>query len=103
VDGLATLLARREKYDLVYVDGFHTRDATLVDTALAWPMLREACVIVWDDYLWETEKDSKDRPQEAVDWFMQNFRDQLDVFHKGYQVTAKRLSPCPMERQIRRR
>ncbi len=38
------------KYDLIYIDGSHRLPHVWVDTGLAWQVLREGGVLVWDDY-----------------------------------------------------
>lgn len=99
-DGLEAILARRASYDLIYVDAFHSREATLANTMLSWPMLREGGVLIWDDYLWEQHRELKDRPIEAIDWFLETYADQIEVVHRAYQIAIRRLSKSPMQNEI---
>jgi len=93
-DGLETLLAERRTYDLIYIDGDHTRDATLRDSTLAWPMLRRGGVFLWDDYLWETHLPLKERPAEAIDWFIADRKNEIEIVHSGFQVAGiKQVRP----------
>jgi predicted O-methyltransferase YrrM len=90
-DGLETLLAERRSYDLIYIDGDHTRDATLRDSTLAWPMLRRGGVFLWDDYLWETHLPLNERPAEAIDWFIEDRKNEIEIVHRGFQVAGIKL------------
>lgn len=93
-EGLERLLSERQGFDLIYIDGDHTRDATLRDSVLAWPMLRRNGVWLWDDYLWETHLPSKERPAEAIDWFIADHRNDLEIVHRGFQVAGvKKVRP----------
>ena len=86
------LLAENRRFDLIYNDGDHRRDETLVATALTWPMLRQNGIYIWDDYLWEIDLSSKDRPQEAIDWFQDRYKSELEIIDTGYQIAVRRLS-----------
>lgn len=50
-------------YDLLYIDGCHRLECAWVDTGLAWQVLSEGGVLVWDDY--------KREIQRAVDVFIE--------------------------------
>ncbi|WP_052699411.1 class I SAM-dependent methyltransferase [Hyphomicrobium sp. 99] len=95
IDALTRLLAEHAHFDLIYIDGTHTRDGTLADSVLAWPMLRQGGVMIWDDYLWEMHRPSKERPQEAIDWFLREYGASLEVIHKGYQIAVRRKDLTP--------
>jgi hypothetical protein len=49
-------------------------------------------VMIFDDYLWETERPSSRRPQMAIDLFLMMVRDEAQVLHKEYQVVVVRRS-----------
>lgn len=91
-DALGRLIAERRSFDLIYIDGEHTREGTVRDSVLAWPLLKRGGILLWDDYLWETHLPLKDRPQEAIDWFVANHQHDLAIIHHGYQVAGMRLS-----------
>lgn len=40
-------------FDLVYIDGSHLRLDVLSDASMAWRLLREGGVMVFDDYEWD--------------------------------------------------
>jgi predicted O-methyltransferase YrrM len=95
---LEKLLIRKRLFDLIYVDGNHTSAGTLQDTVLAWPMLRQDGIILWDDYHWKPYLPANERPKEAVDWFLAKHAKQLEVFHRGYQIAGQRLAAGSIER-----
>jgi predicted O-methyltransferase YrrM len=89
-NALPTFLHEGRKYDVVYIDGDHTRKGTLTNSILSWPLLMPGGVLIWDDYLWEKQLPSANRPKQAVDWFLEAFDDELTVLHKGYQVIVRK-------------
>ncbi|WP_352557743.1 class I SAM-dependent methyltransferase [Mesorhizobium caraganae] len=38
------------EFDLVYVDGCHERESVMMDSVLAWGMLKLGGMLIWDDY-----------------------------------------------------
>jgi predicted O-methyltransferase YrrM len=77
-------------FDLVYIDGSHRRDDVIIDSLLAWRLLNANGLIIWDDYLWDTHRPTIERPQEAIDFFLQLYADELEVVHLEYQAIARR-------------
>lgn len=88
---LPELITERLSFDLVYIDGEHTREGTLRDSVLAWPLLRPGGILLWDDYLWEPKYPPENRPQEAIDWFICAHQGDLAIIHRGYQIAGVRL------------
>ncbi len=83
---LAALLIAGRTFDLVYIDGSHQTDDVLIDTALAWPMLRNNGVLIWDDYRTESVR-------AAVDAFVSLRQDRLEVVQRGKQMIIQRRPP----------
>jgi predicted O-methyltransferase YrrM len=90
VQSLVKLGAARAEFDLIYIDADHRRDAVMVDTLLAWPLLRNGGIVIWDDYLFHPELSIGDRPQQAVDLFVASRQGEAVVLHQGYQVIAQK-------------
>jgi predicted O-methyltransferase YrrM len=70
---LATLVAQREAFDLVYIDGSHMALDVLTDAVFGFQLLRPGGVLIFDDYLWR-DKDTDGRdilyaPKAAIDAF----------------------------------
>src|SRR5262249_50797192 len=58
-------------FDLVYVDGDHSRDQVMIDSLLAWRCLRVGGIMIWDDYEdYLPEADDRDRPTPAINTFV---------------------------------
>ena len=89
---LETLIQSGEVFDLVYIDGDHTRDAVLVDSLLAWHALRPGGILVWDDYEWGPELPLDQRPKQAIDVFLSLHAGELDTMHRGYQIIVRRVA-----------
>lgn len=91
-DASANVLAKldEESIDIIYVDGDHRAAPVLMDAHLAWRALRPDGVLIFDDYLWERDRPSQDRPQIAIDLFLAAYRDGLELLHKDYQVIVRK-------------
>jgi len=80
------------QFDLAYIDGSHRRDDVLVDTLLAWPMLKLGGRMIWDDYGGGKQYTDADRVQPAVDLFMDWHGGECRVLHRGYQVIVEKIA-----------
>jgi predicted O-methyltransferase YrrM len=91
VSELVRLYELRETFDLIYIDGDHSRDAVLIDSLLAWPMLKRGGLIIWDDYRWRPRgMRFRHRPKAAIDMFVRLHRSKLEILHRDYQLVARR-------------
>ena len=78
---------------MIYIDGSHARDDALMDSLLAWPLLKPDGIIIWDDYVSEMGRlPAEERPKDGVDLFLGLHADQLTILERGYQVIAQRTS-----------
>ena len=48
--GLDYLNERGETFDLIYIDGDHARDQVMIDSLLAWRLLKPGGLMIWDDW-----------------------------------------------------
>ena len=85
-----TRIAGGPQFDFVYVDASHTAPDVLTDACVAWPMLKDKGVMVFDDYLWGEQRDVLHRPKLAVDAFVNIFAEQLKPVHMGYQYIVRK-------------
>jgi predicted O-methyltransferase YrrM len=85
-------LLRESSYNIIYIDGSHRAIDVQVDASLSWQLLKRGGIIIFDDYLWNLERPNEDRPQMAIDNFLSDFRLQLEILHKGYQVIVRKVS-----------
>lgn len=85
VDILPTL---ESIYDFIYVDGDHSEDAVWLDAIYSFRILRKEGIIVFDDYEWNTGKKS---PKAAIDRFLQEYKDLIEIIDINNQVVIKKL------------
>lgn len=52
------------QFDLIYIDGSHYRDDVLVDSVLAWRVVKPDGLLVWDDYLAARWRLPSERPKQ---------------------------------------
>ena len=87
-------LLREDSYNIIYIDGSHRAVDVQADASLSWPLLKRGGIIIFDDYHWNLEQPIEDRPQTAIDNFLSDFRSQLEILHKGYQVIVRKVEAC---------
>jgi predicted O-methyltransferase YrrM len=91
-----------ESYDVIYIDGAHTAAAVLADGVLAWQVLKDGGLLIFDDYGWSgypgpNERSTPDelRPKAAIDGFVTAFRNSMDLVHRDFQLLVRKKSnPC---------
>ena len=84
-------LLKPVSYDIVYIDGSHRVEDVRADALLSWPLVKSGGIVIFDDYLWELERPSENRPQIAIDQFLSEFGSELETLHKGFQVIVRKL------------
>ena len=77
-------------YDFIYIDGSHTAPDVLTDACMAWPLLKEGGLMVFDDYLWGPRRDILHRPKLAIDAFTNIFAETAEIIHVGYQLVVRK-------------
>lgn len=80
-------------FDFIYVDGSHQAPDVLCDAVMAWRVLRDGGVMVFDDYLWGDPRMPLHRPKIAIDAFMNIFAGEMVILHIGGQVAIKKQRP----------
>jgi len=90
-DVLLTLVPAH--FDMIYVDGGHRAANVLMDAMLSWRLLKPDGLIIFDDYRWEMDKAPAERPQIAIDLFLEAYADRITVLHRGYQVAVRAKNP----------
>jgi predicted O-methyltransferase YrrM len=81
---------QKTQADFIYIDGSHTAPDVLTDACMAWPLLKQGGIMVFDDYLWGTPRDILHRPKIAIDAFVNIFAEEVDIIHSGYQFIVKK-------------
>lgn len=89
----------KSSFDVIYIDGSHLGQDVLVDAVLAFNLLKSGGMIVFDDYGWYPDWASDIRPGVAIDSFVTQYRHQLDIVHKDYQlIVRKKQHPCAFDK-----
>jgi cephalosporin hydroxylase len=87
---LAHWVDGKNLYDFIYIDGSHTAKDVLTDACMAWPLLKQGGLMVFDDYLWGESRDILHRPKLATDFFVNTFAESLDIVHIGRQFAVRK-------------
>jgi len=90
VDALRDLIEERRGFDIIYVDGSHLTSDVLTDAVLSHLVLRQAGILIFDDYMWHGLAKFPMTPKAAIDAFMDCFCNEYEVLHIGYQVILKK-------------
>lgn len=78
--------------DYVYVDGSHLAIDVLNDAVLAWYILKDNGVLIFDDYGWGAHtNDERQKPKLAIDAFLQAYQGHYEILEHGWQVYIKKL------------
>jgi predicted O-methyltransferase YrrM len=80
-----------QRFDVIYIDGSHAAADVLLDAALSWPLLAPDGILLFDDYGWKLEKPATQRPQLAIDLFLQSMHGKFELLHQNYQVAVRKL------------
>ena len=85
-----------DSFDIIYIDGSHSKDDVLEDAVLSWRLLKQGGLLIFDDYCWAgffvsgTTDAPTDFPKAAIDRFVQCFERHLEVIHNSYQLILKK-------------
>lgn len=82
-----------KEYDIIYIDGSHYQTDVLQDAVLAFELLNNGGVMIFDDYAMEYTdvKSTVYKPKVALDAFLTVYGNHLKVLHKGWQLIIKKL------------
>jgi predicted O-methyltransferase YrrM len=80
-----------EHFDFIYIDGSHIAKDVLTDACMAWPLLKQGGLMVFDDYTWGPARDALHRPKIAIDAFTNIFGEELEMIHMGYQLVIRKI------------
>jgi predicted O-methyltransferase YrrM len=87
---LCRLLSAGRQFELIYIDGSHRRDDVTNDSNFAWSLLTPGGIIIWDDYDWCPTYPPEERPQPAIDAFLQAQLGRYSLLSKRYQVIIQK-------------
>lgn len=84
--GLGKLIAEKNQFDFIYIDGSHTAPDVLTDACMAFGLLKQGGIMLFDDYLWKDMPGLLHQPKIAIDTFTAIFSEQADIRMIGYQL-----------------
>ena len=87
---LARFIEEEYTYGFIYIDGSHIAKDVLTDACMAWSMLMQGGIMVFDDYLWGEPRDILHRPKPAIDAFVNIFAEEVEMIHMGYQLIVRK-------------
>lgn len=77
--------------DFIYIDGNHTSEAVRVDAKHSWRIAKHGSIIAFDDYMWTNMGAVNETcPRYAIDEFLEEHKDNIEVLEKGYQVWVRK-------------
>lgn len=85
----------KDVFDFIYIDGSHRSAEVLEDTVLAWRLLKDGGVMVWDDYGLKRYSDSLMNPSVGIDAFLRVFEGKYQLVSKGYQICIRKVALSP--------
>lgn len=82
---------KKHEFDFIYVDASHMARDVLGDAVLAWPMLKEGGIMIFDDYNWNYYQEDYANPKLAIDSFLACFNMDIEIISKDYQLVIKKV------------
>ena len=78
--------------DYIYIDGSHLAIDVLTDAVLAWRILKDNGILIFDDYGWGIHtNDEKQKPKLAIDAFLAGYTGHYQLLYKQWQVFMKKI------------
>jgi predicted O-methyltransferase YrrM len=84
-------------FDFIYIDGDHSESAVIQDAISAFRTLKDGGIMAFDDYLlgirYPNSPGSKamnGSTKRAIDYFVDVFKDEIEVIYKDYQLWIRR-------------
>jgi hypothetical protein len=90
-------------YDLIYIDGSHMAADVLEDAVLSFRLLKDAGIMIFDDYEWQAFLDDVYNPKLAIDAFLETFRGRYELLSKGYQVIVQKVPGADVRMRVQSR
>jgi hypothetical protein len=98
IEGLHGLIWAGRQFDVIYLDATAERDLVVVDSLLAWKVLKVGGILIWDDYGLGNDWPDEWRPRTGIDLFLRMELGSYKLLHKAFQVIIRRTKgrdPAP--------
>jgi predicted O-methyltransferase YrrM len=87
---LIYFLKDKVSFDFIYVDGSHLLLDAYTDIILAWEILEKGGIMIIDDYLYKQDE-VLNSPFEAVNHFLNLYKETYKLLHTNYRVFLEKL------------
>jgi hypothetical protein len=79
-----------DSFDIIYIDGSHKSVNVLADAIYCWQLLKKDGLLLFDDYLWNSNSPRHMQCQYAIDLFLKHFSSEYELLHKNWQVLVRK-------------
>lgn len=79
------------QFHFIYIDGSHIASDVLEDAVLAFRLLKEDGIMIFDDYGWKAPYPPLEKPKVAIDAFLYIFKGQYITLAEGYQIAIQKI------------
>jgi tetratricopeptide (TPR) repeat protein len=79
------------RYDLIYIDGSHLAEDARKDALLAWDLLKENGLMIFDDYEFKIPATPDQEPKIGIDNFLLTISAQFKTIHQEYQLIIQKV------------
>jgi len=77
-------------FDFIYIDGDHLPESVTLDADLSWDLLKVGGIMAFDDYEWDHPDGTDKNPKPAIDAWLEKHKNDIEIFHKGWQVWIRK-------------
>jgi predicted O-methyltransferase YrrM len=78
---------QRSRFDLIYIDGSHYADDVMIDAALAWLLLRNQGILIFDDYVFFDYRHGLRKSScRAINLFLRLIAGEFQIKHVAHQI-----------------
>jgi hypothetical protein len=92
---LIDLQRERRMFDVIFIDSDHRFDGVLLDSALAWQLLRVGGYMIWDDYLWGDPQVKPLYAKPALDAFLGTRAPFYEPVFADWTICVRKTAPDP--------
>jgi predicted O-methyltransferase YrrM len=78
------------RFDLIYIDGSHLAIDVYRDGMLAWPLVAQGGIVIFDDYQRQQGPDV-DWPRIGIDAFLGTIAQDHELLFRGHQIVIRKL------------
>jgi hypothetical protein len=87
---LSNFLKESLTFDVIYVNSSYYSKDILLDSLIAFKLLKNNGIMIFNNYLWEKTDDKVYTPKPSIDIILNIYKHEIDVLYLGYQVMIKK-------------